>query len=107
MLTEAGIGTSVHFIPLHEHSYYRDVLGVPRRGRCPCATAEWQRIISLPLFPGMTAADVDRVADTLRRHRPRATAAETTDAEASRRPRASPPLGLIILLPVLAGGGAC
>ncbi len=71
-LTAAGIGTSVHFVPLHEHSYYRDVLAV-RAEALPCATAEWQRIISLPLFPGMTAAEVDRVTDTLRgivrRHR--------------------------------------
>jgi dTDP-4-amino-4,6-dideoxygalactose transaminase len=71
-LTAAGIGTSVHFIPLHEHSYYRDVLGA-RAEDLPCATAEWQRIVSLPLYPGMTTNDVDRVADTLsdivRRHR--------------------------------------
>ena len=71
-LTAAGIGTSVHFIPLHEHSYYRDVLGV-RAEDLPCATAQWQRIVSLPLFPSMTADDVDRVADTVRgivrRHR--------------------------------------
>jgi dTDP-4-amino-4,6-dideoxygalactose transaminase len=64
-LTAAGIGTSVHFIPLHEHSYYRDVLGA-RAEDLPCATAEWQRIISLPLFPGLTQNDVDRVSDTLR-----------------------------------------
>jgi dTDP-4-amino-4,6-dideoxygalactose transaminase len=71
-LTAAGIGTSVHFIPLHEHSYYRDVLGA-RAEDLPCATAEWQRIVSLPLYPGMTTNDVDRVADALsdivRRHR--------------------------------------
>lgn len=71
-LTEAGIGTSVHFIPLHEHSYYRDVLGISAAD-LPTATAQWQRIISLPLFPGMTPGDVDRVADTVRgivrRHR--------------------------------------
>jgi dTDP-4-amino-4,6-dideoxygalactose transaminase len=39
----------------------------------PVATAEWQRMISLPLFPSMTTRDVDRVAETLRaivrRHR--------------------------------------
>jgi perosamine synthetase len=64
-LTAAGIGTSVHFIPLHEHSYYRDVLGV-RAEDLPCATVEWQRIISLPLFPGLTTNEVDRVCDTLR-----------------------------------------
>jgi len=71
-LTAAGIGTSVHFIPLHEHSYYRDVLGA-RAEDLPCATAEWQRTISLPLFPGLTPDDVERVADAVRgiarRHR--------------------------------------
>ncbi len=71
-LTEAGIGTSVHFIPLHEHSYYRDVLGY-RAADFPNATAAFARTISLPLFPGMHPADIDRVADTLgsilRRHR--------------------------------------
>jgi perosamine synthetase len=64
-LNAAGIGTSVHFIPLHEHSYYRDVLGVAA-ATLPTATAEWQRIISLPLYPGMTDGDVERVAETLR-----------------------------------------
>jgi len=64
-LNAAGIGTSVHFIPLHEHSYYRDVLGVDAAA-LPTATAEWQRIISLPLYPGMTERDVERVAETLR-----------------------------------------
>src|SRR5215470_8841185 len=64
-LTAAGIGTSVHFIPLHEHSYYRTLLYVST-GDPPQASAEWQRIISLPLFPGLTANDVDRVTDTLR-----------------------------------------
>ncbi len=71
-LTEAGIGTSVHFIPLHEHSYYRDVLGY-KAADFPNATVAFARTISLPLFPGMHPADIDRVADTLgsilRRHR--------------------------------------
>jgi dTDP-4-amino-4,6-dideoxygalactose transaminase len=71
-LTAAGIGTSVHFIPLHEHSYYRDVLGV-RAADLPHATAEWQRIISLPLYPSLTSHDVERVVDAVgaiaRRHR--------------------------------------
>ncbi|MGH7788201.1 MAG: DegT/DnrJ/EryC1/StrS family aminotransferase [Candidatus Binatia bacterium] len=71
-LTAAGIGTSVHFIPLHEHSYYRDVVGV-RAEDLPVAHAQWQRTISLPLYPGLRAVDVERVAETLRgivrRHR--------------------------------------
>jgi perosamine synthetase len=62
-LAERGIGASVHFIPLHLHPYYR------RRGwraeDFPVATREYERVISLPLWPGMTRADVDRVADAL------------------------------------------
>jgi dTDP-4-amino-4,6-dideoxygalactose transaminase len=64
-LNARGIGTSVHFIPLHEHSYYRDVLGVAA-DELPEAARQWSRIISLPLFPTMSAGEVDRVADTLR-----------------------------------------
>ncbi|MEO8604510.1 MAG: DegT/DnrJ/EryC1/StrS aminotransferase family protein [bacterium] len=71
-LGAAGIGTSVHFIPLHEHSYYRDHLDAGAES-LPVASREWQRIISLPLYPGLSDADVERVADTLRdilrRHR--------------------------------------
>ncbi len=63
-LNARGIGTSVHFIPLHEHSYYRDVLGV-RAEAYPRASAQWKRIISLPLFPDIRTDEVDRVADTL------------------------------------------
>jgi dTDP-4-amino-4,6-dideoxygalactose transaminase len=64
-LGAAGIGTSVHFIPLHEHSYYREALGASAAD-VPEAAAQWQRLISLPLYPGLADADVERVADTLR-----------------------------------------
>jgi len=71
-LNAAGVGTSVHFIPLHEHSYYRDVLGY-RAEAFPHASAAAARIISLPLFSRMRLDDVDYVADVLggivRRHR--------------------------------------
>jgi dTDP-4-amino-4,6-dideoxygalactose transaminase len=63
-LNAAGIGTSVHFIPLHVHSYYAEVLGCSA-AEVPEADRQWQRIISLPLFPGMEDAEVDRVAETL------------------------------------------
>ncbi len=59
-LKELGIGTSVHFIPLHLHPYYRKRWGY-RPEDCPVATAEYERVISLPLWPGMIDADVDRV----------------------------------------------
>jgi len=63
-LREAGIGTSVHFIPLHEHSFYRDKLGYSPE-QFPNAAAAAERVVSLPLFYGMKMADVDRVANAL------------------------------------------
>jgi len=62
-LRDAGIGASVHFIPLHLHPYYR------RRGwrpeDLPVATREYERVVSLPIWPGMTEADVERVTRTV------------------------------------------
>ncbi|HWO41831.1 MAG TPA: DegT/DnrJ/EryC1/StrS family aminotransferase [Candidatus Eisenbacteria bacterium] len=64
-LKEKGIGTSVHFIPLHLHPFYRDVLGYSAAD-FPRATAAYQRIVSLPIYPKMTPRDVDRVTDAVR-----------------------------------------
>jgi dTDP-4-amino-4,6-dideoxygalactose transaminase len=63
-LKALGIGTSVHFIPLHLHPYYRRRWGYAPAD-LPVATAEYERAISLPLWPGMTAHDIDRVVDTV------------------------------------------
>ena len=55
-----GIGTSVHFIPLHLHPYYRENFGyLP--ADFPNATEAYQRIVSLPIYPGMTEANVEYV----------------------------------------------
>ncbi len=59
-LKAAGIGTSVHFIPLHLHPYYRDRWGYTREA-LPTASREYERVVSLPLWPGMTPEDVRRV----------------------------------------------
>ena len=59
-LKALGIGTSVHFIPLHLHPYYRDRWGY-QPADLPVAAREYERVISLPIWPGMTDADVDRV----------------------------------------------
>jgi len=64
-LRRAGIGTSVHFIPLHMHPYYRRTSGTAP-GDFPGAEDLYRRCVSLPLYPGLTDADVDRVTDTLR-----------------------------------------
>ena len=63
-LGEAGIGTSVHFIPLHLHPHYQRRYGY-RPGDFPVAESIFERSISLPIWPGMTDAHVDRVAATL------------------------------------------
>lgn len=63
-LQSAGIATSVHFMPLHMHPYYRRILGC--RHECfPAATAAYERIISLPIFPTLTGEDITYIADTI------------------------------------------
>jgi perosamine synthetase len=63
-LRQAGIGTSVHFIPLHLHPLYRE-MGY-RIGQFPAAEAAYAGSISLPIWPGMTDAQVDRVIAAVR-----------------------------------------
>jgi perosamine synthetase len=60
-----GIGTSVHFIPLHIHPYYRDTFGYKPQDY-PNAFAAYERIISLPIYPKMSDQDVDRVVKAVR-----------------------------------------
>jgi len=59
-LREEGIGTSVHFIPLHLHPYYRRRWNTTPEDY-PVATREYERVISLPIWPGMSESDVRRV----------------------------------------------
>ncbi len=59
-----GIGTQVHYVPVHRQPYYRARYGrLDLRG----ADAYYARTLSLPLFPAMADGDVDRVADALAR----------------------------------------
>lgn len=64
-LRQRGIGTSVHWMPLHLHPYYRRTYGTGP-GLFPVAEREWERLVSLPLFPGMAPADVQEVAGAIR-----------------------------------------
>ncbi len=64
LLAAAGIGASVHFIPLHLHPYYQRVLGY-RPGDFPVAERLYERSISVPIWPGMTEEQVNRVATTV------------------------------------------
>jgi dTDP-4-amino-4,6-dideoxygalactose transaminase len=63
-LRERGIGTAVHFIPLHLHRYYQETWGY-RAGEFPVAEEYFDRCISLPIYPGMTDEDVTQVVDAL------------------------------------------
>jgi UDP-4-amino-4,6-dideoxy-N-acetyl-beta-L-altrosamine transaminase len=62
-LKDQGIGTQVHYLPVHRQPYYRDRTGALD---LPGADAYYARCLSLPLQPGMTDADVDRVVDALK-----------------------------------------
>ena len=64
LLKAEHIGTSVHFIPLHLHPYYRQTFHY-RPEDFPTANAVFKRIISLPIYPSMTEADVQRVCEAV------------------------------------------
>ena len=66
-LREDGIGTSVHFKPLHLFPWYQERLGV-RAGQFPAAEAFYAGTLSLPIWPDMKDEEVDRVAERIRMH---------------------------------------
>ncbi len=63
-LRRKNIGSSVHFIPVHMHSYYRDKYGF-RPGDLPVAEREFERMLSVPLSPRMSDQDVADVIDAV------------------------------------------
>jgi len=64
-LQKAGIGTSVHWLPLHMHPYYRQTFGYEPHD-LPVAARLYPEIVTLPLYPDMSEADVKYVCDTLK-----------------------------------------
>jgi len=63
-LTARNIGTSVHFIPIHLHPYYRDKYRyVPER--FPVALHNYERMVSLPLHPRLSDQDVADVIEAV------------------------------------------
>ncbi len=59
-LKKEGIGTSVHFIPLYRHPYYKNTFNL-KYGDFPVSEKVYPKIISLPIWPGMTNEQVSRV----------------------------------------------
>jgi hypothetical protein len=78
-LAECGIGTSVHFIPLHHMPHFQRAAITPPGG-LPGADALFPQLLSLPLYPHLTDSAVDRVCAELARLGPR------RPASRSRRP---------------------
>ena len=64
-LKQRGVGTSVHFIPLHMHPYYRDTYHYCHES-FPIALREYYRSFSLPIYPGMSPDQVAYVIDQVR-----------------------------------------
>ena len=65
-LYEAGIGCSVHYIPLHLHPYWRDRYALDA-AQFPHSQRAYERMVSLPLYTRMSDADVQRVVQAVRR----------------------------------------
>lgn len=59
-LSAKGIGTQVHYIPVHTQPYYRNKYGYDW-GKCPAAEAYYQQALSLPLYPAMSDDNVEHV----------------------------------------------
>jgi dTDP-4-amino-4,6-dideoxygalactose transaminase len=64
-MAQKGIGTSVHFIPLHLHPYWRDRYGFKPED-FPRALECYRRAVSLPIYSKMTDGDVERVVAAVR-----------------------------------------
>ena len=64
-LAERGIGTSVHFIPLHYHTAYQK-LGRWQKGDFPVAERFFEGEVTLPMYPELTNGEVDEVCQAIR-----------------------------------------
>jgi len=65
-LRAENIGVNVHYIPVHLHPYYRDRYGY-KGGEFPVAEGAYERLITLPMFHGMSDQDVDDVIGAVKK----------------------------------------
>ena len=65
IMADKGVGTSVHYIPLHMHPYWQDNYNLTEED-FPKSSSVFYRIVSLPNYPKMTDEQVDRVIKTVR-----------------------------------------
>jgi len=63
-LKEKGIGTSVHFIPIHHHPYYKSTFSL-KGDDYPVANNVFEKSLSLPIYPGLSEDEVGYITDTI------------------------------------------
>lgn len=64
LMSEAGIGTSVHYKPLHRMTYYRHRYNL-RPEDFPNAEKHWKGVVSLPVYPSLTNDELKYISDTI------------------------------------------
>lgn len=65
LLRERGVGVQVHYIPVHLQPFYRERFGI-KPGLCPHAEAAYERILSLPIYPGLKNEEVLNVINEVK-----------------------------------------
>lgn len=65
-MAEKGIGTSVHYKPLHQMSYYREKYGL-KNDDFPNAEKIWKGTVSLPIYPGLTDNELYYICNTVKK----------------------------------------
>lgn len=63
-LKNLNVGTGVHFMPVHQHQFYKDSLSL-NHNDFPVANDAFERLISIPIYPGLTDTEVTRVIDAI------------------------------------------
>jgi perosamine synthetase len=63
-LKEKGIGTSVHFIPVYKHPYYKKTFGYKDRNY-PVAEEVFKKSLSLPIYPGLSEEEVEYIIENV------------------------------------------
>jgi dTDP-4-amino-4,6-dideoxygalactose transaminase len=65
-MSEAGVGTSVHYKPLHRMTYYRECYGL-KPANYPNAERHWCGVVTLPVYPSLSNDDLAYICATVRR----------------------------------------
>lgn len=63
-MKKGGVGAGVHFMPVHQHLFYKNSFGFDDKD-FPVSSAVFPRLISLPIYPGMTDSNTDKVINVL------------------------------------------